>query len=605
MATRPPLARMVLLSRIDETLVVGDERIELATSVYPGAVYPRGFESTVGFSLDPLPSLTWERSGRTLTRSVARVHGAPATVLVYAYEGPGPALLELRPLVAFRDQHVLHRENAVLDPNAGRDGPDVVLRPYSAAPELRLRVAEGEFEADPRWYRRCVYERERERGYDFEEDLFSHGVFRVTLYPGEVATLLAWAGPIPEGAEAVELMAAERRRLRGAAAGSDFLAELRRIADAFVVRQGDAGRNVIAGYPWQGVSGRDAMIALPGLCLATRRYAEAREILAEQAQHVNGGMIPSLFPEAGGSPEYDAADAALWMVLAVKRYLDATGDRDFVRETLQGAVFAVLDGCRRGTRHGIRMTPEALLTQGEGGRPLTWMDSRAGEQAVTPRTGEAVELQALWYNALLIGADLAGRAGDARRSAEWSRLANLACESFQRAFWSEDLGFLADVVSGGTRDFSLRPNQLFAIGLPHGLLPREKAVRVLEAVKRNLLTPAGLRSLAASDPAYRGRHDGERQTRDAARHQGSVWPWLMGVYFDALIRVHGEQGKREAREWLHGFEGHLEEAGLGLIGELFDGDPPHRAGGAIALASSAAELLRIAAGLSGKPILTR
>jgi predicted glycogen debranching enzyme len=175
------------------------------------------------------------------------------------------------------------------------------------------------------------------------------------------------------------------------------------------------------------------------------------------------------------------------------------------------------------------------------------MDSRAGEQAVTPRTGEAVELQALWYNALLIGADLAGRAGDARRSAEWSRLANLARDSFQRAFWSEDLGFLADVVSGGTRDFSLRPNQLFAIGLPHGLLPREKAVRVLEAVKRNLLTPAGLRSLAPSDPAYRGRHDGERQARDAARHQGSVWPWLMGVYFDALIRIHGEEGKREAR----------------------------------------------------------
>lgn len=594
---------MVLLSRLDETLVVGEERHDLATSAHPGVVEPRGFESASSFSLDPLPSLSWECSGRTLTRSVARVHQSPATALVYAYEGPGPARLELRPLVAFRDHHALQRENDALDPAARRDGPDVVLQPYAGCAELRLRVPEGEFEADPRWYRRFVYERERERGYDFEEDLFGYGVFRVTLYPGEVATLLAWAGPIPEGAEAVDLLAAERRRLRAVAGGSDFLAELRRAGDAFLVR-GEQGCSVIAGYPWASELGRDALIALPGLCLSTRRYEEAREILTTRAGQVEAGMIPGLLPEAGGAPVYDAADAALWLVVAVQRYVDATGDRAFA-QGLQEAVFSVIDGCRRGTRHGIRMTPAALLSQGEPGLPLTWMDARAADGAATPRAGEAVELQALWYNALLIGADLAGRAGDAGHAAEWSRLANLARDSFQRAFWSEELGYLADVVSGGTRDFSLRPNQLLAISLPHALLPREKASRVLEAVKRSLLTPAGLRTLAPGAPAYCGHQAADRQAFDAGRHQGGVWPWLMGVYFDAAIRVHGEEGKREAREWLRGFEGHLEEAGLGFVGELFDGDSPHRAGGAIAVAVSVAELLRIATRLAGKPIRAR
>jgi predicted glycogen debranching enzyme len=336
------------------------------------------------------------------------------------------------------------------------------------------------------------------------------------------------------------------------------------------------------------------MIALPGLCLATGRHAEAREVLAEHGRHVEASLSRGGDPAAGGTAEHDPADACLWMVIAAQRYLEATGDRGFVRSTLQPAIFAILDACRRGTRHGVRMTPEGLLSQGEPARPLTWMDARVDDWVVTARAGEPVELQALWYNALLIGADLAGRVGDARRSNEWERLASLARASFLRSFWSEPLGHLADVVSGGTRDLSLRPNQLFAIGLPHSLLPREKAVLVLDAVKRHLLTPAGLRSLAPSDPAYRGRYEGDQRSRAGACHQGSVWPYLMGAYFDALIRVHGEGGRREAREWLRGFEGHLEEAGLGFASELFDGDAPHRPGGAIAQACSVAELLRIA-----------
>jgi predicted glycogen debranching enzyme len=281
-------------------------------------------------------------------------------------------------------------------------------------------------------------------------------------------------------------------------------------------------------------------------------------------------------------------------VIAVHRLVEATGDHAFARKRMKDTVAAILDGYKAGTRHGIRMTPDALLTQGEPGMQLTWMDAKVGDWVVTPRRGYAVELQALWYNALLIGADLAREAGETQRAAEWAEVAGRVRESFLRAFWSDSAGYLADVVADGTPDLSLRPNQLYAIGLPHALLPRDKALRVLEVVKRHLLTPVGLRSLAPGDRQYQGRYEGGPRSRDAAYHQGTVWPYLIGIYFDAVIRLHGEAGKASVREWLGAFAPHLREAGLGTVSEVFDGDPPHRPGGAIAQAWSVAELLRTA-----------
>lgn len=605
-ATQPPVRRMVLLSKLEETLILDGVRHELGTNAYPGAVHPRGFERALSFALDPLPTLVWEVEGCRLGRTVARVHDEPATVIVYVYEADAPASLELRPLLAYRDHHALQHENDAVRREVEWEGRDLVLRPYDGCPSLRLRVPRGAWEADGHWYRRFEYERERERGLEFCEDLFSPGLFRLSLLPGEPVSLLAWAGPIPAGLEAGALVSAERRRLRELAGGTPdpFLAGLRRAADAFLVRRGEKGRSVIAGYPWFADWGRDSMISLPGLCLATHRFADARAVLGEYARHVDGGMLPNRFPDTGEPPQYDTVDAALWMIVAVQRYLEATGDREFVRSRLKDAVFAVLDGYRDGTRHGIRMMPSGLITQGGPGLKLTWMDARVGEWVVTPRAGQPVEIQGLWYNALLFGASLALDLGDSGRAAGWKRLAARVRESFLEAFWSEDLGYLADVVGGGARDLSLRPNQLFAIGLPHSLLARDKAARVLDAVKASLLTPRGLRTLAPSDPAYRVRYEGDRRSRDGAYHQGTVWPYLTGIYFDASIRVHGEPAKQEAREWLRGFACHLEEAGLGYVSEVFDGDPPHLPGGAIAQAWSVAELLRVATRLTGKPPAT-
>jgi predicted glycogen debranching enzyme len=598
-ARRPPVDRMALLSRLEETLVLGERRHELGTNAYAGGVvHPRGFERAFSFELDPLPTLTWDVDGGRLSRTVARVHGQPGTAIVYAYEGPGPATLELRPLLAYRDHHALQHENTAVRRDVHRLGEDLVMAPYDGCPALHVRPAGAAWQDDGCWYRDFEYERERERGLDFTEDLWSPGVLRVALRPGEPWGLLAWAGPIPDGRTAVGVATSERTRLRALGGGSEgLLGDLRRAAHAFVVRRGEAGRSIIAGYHWFADWGRDTMIALPGLCLSEGRHDVARTILAEFARYVDGGMIPNRFPDGGEPPEYNAVDGSLWTVMAVHRLLEATRDHEFARQRFADTVAPILDGYKAGTRHGIRMTPDGLVTQGEPGVQLTWMDAKVGDWVVTPRRGYAVEIQALWYNALLIGADLAAEAGERAKAAEWTALAGRARQSFLRAFWSDSVGYLADVVAGGTPDVSLRPNQLYAIGLPHSLLPRDKAQRVLEVVKRHLLTPFGLRTLAPSDPHYQGRYEGDVRTRDGAYHQGTVWPYLIGIYFDALIRLHGEEGKAAAREWMGAFAPHLSEAGLGTVSEVFDGDPPHRPGGAVAQAWSVAELLRVAARL--------
>ncbi|PYQ21557.1 MAG: glycogen debranching protein [Acidobacteria bacterium] len=606
-ATRPPVGRMVLLSKLEETLGVGGRRYDLGTNAYPGAIHPRGFEWAASFELDPLPTLTWEVEGGIFSRTVCRVHDEPLTAVAYRYDGAGSPVLELRPLLAYRDHHALQRENAAVRAAGDREGTDVVLRPYDGCPPLRLRLPGSTWIPDGLWYRAFEYERERERGLEFREDLFSPGVLRVELLPGRAVHLLASAGTLVPAVNAERLMAVERRRLRVCGGGGEgALPELRRAADAFIVRRGLAGRTIIAGYPWFADWGRDSMISLPGLCLATGRPDDARAVLAEYARHLDGGMIPNRFPDGGEEPEYNAVDAALWMVVAVGRYLEATADAGFVRMRMADAVASILAGYRDGTRHGIRMDDDGLIVQGEEGLQLTWMDARIGTECVTPRRGRAVEVQALWYNALLIGADVAREAAEPARAREWTALAGRARESFLRIFWSEERGYLADVVGAdGQPDYALRPNQLYALGLPHALLPRDRALRVLDAVRRHLLTPVGLRTLSPEHPAYRGRYAGGPAERDAAYHQGTVWPFLAGAYFDAVTRVHGEAGKAEAREWLDGFAAHLEEAGLGTVSEVFDGDAPHAPGGAIAQAWSVGEILRVAVRTGWRPALDR
>jgi predicted glycogen debranching enzyme len=337
------------------------------------------------------------------------------------------------------------------------------------------------------------------------------------------------------------------------------------------------------------------MISLPGLTLATGRLDEARGILTSFAQSVDRGMLPNRFPDAGETPEYNTVDATLWFFEAVRALAERTGDYQFIGTRLYDVLCDIIAWHERGTRYGIRVDTDGLLEAGEPGVQLTWMDAKVGDWVVTPRRGKPVEIQALWYNALRIMEQLSERIGGPSDAAHYSSMARKAHESFAAQFWNETAGYLYDVVNSSDRDASIRPNQIFAVSLPHTMLDSKKAAAVIATVQQHLLTPYGLRTLAPSDPQYRGRYEGDQWHRDSAYHQGTVWPWLMGPFVTAYLKVNGRslQALDQVSRWLSELRRYMTEEGLGQIPEVFDGDAPHRAGGCIAQAWSVAELLRV------------
>ncbi|HYY98723.1 MAG TPA: amylo-alpha-1,6-glucosidase, partial [Pyrinomonadaceae bacterium] len=371
---------------------------------------------------------------------------------------------------------------------------------------------------------------------------------------------------------------------------------LARAADTYLVQRG-SGLTIVAGYPWFTDWGRDTFIAVRGLCLATGRFADARDVLLQWSETVSEGMLPNRFPDAGEAPEYNTVDATLWFFEAVRALLKYTGDYEFVRRELYGVLKEIVVWHERGTRYRIHVDDDGLLFAGEEGVQLTWMDARVAGREVTPRAGKAVEIQALWHNALRVMEGLAREFGSGEDERKYGAMAARARESFARQFWNEEAGCLYDVVNGEERDPSIRPNQIIAASLAHSMLSEERARRVVAVVERELLTPYGLRSLAPSDPRYAGRYEGGPEARDGVYHQGTVWAWLMGPFITAYVKAHGRspESKRQAAAWLAPLREHLKDAGLGHVSEIFDGDAPHAPRGCVAQAWSVAELLRAAA----------
>ena len=435
---------------------------------------------------------------------------------------------------------------------------------------------------------------ERERGLDYREDLFSPFLLAFDLHTDPAPAVVA-SIQHPLYRPTAELRQAEldrRSRLRSDAPADDpFVRTLSRAAEQFLVNRGSQN-TVIAGYHWFSDWGRDTMIALPGLTLSTGWPDVARGILSEFAAHVDCGMLPNRFPDAGETPEYNTVDATLWFFEAVRALLAYTGDEPFVRTRLYDVLVDIVSWHRRGTRYGIRVDEDGLLLAGEPGVQLTWMDAKIGDWVVTPRHGKPVEIQALWYNALRVMEDLARRFGDDSRC--YRQMAARARRSFRRLFWNAGAGCLYDTVNGAVSDASIRPNQIFAVSLAHKMLSPDKARRVVQVVERHLLTPYGLRSLSPEDPQYRGRYEGDPVSRDSAYHQGTVWPWLLGPFLTAYMEVNGHtpQAREQARRWLSELHRYVRDEGVGQIPEVFDGDSPHRPGGCIAQAWSVAELLR-------------
>ena len=602
-ATSPPVGRVVLLSRLDETLVLPAARVELGCSIFPGAIHPRGDQWLTAFAAEPVPTWTYAGAGWVLHKRLALLAGEHAVVVAYELvNAPGPLCLELRPFFAGRDYHHLMQANEHVAPAGDWAEDALVYRPYPEQPTAHLLAPGACWEAAPDWYYHFQYPHEQERGLDHSEDLFTPGRLRLRLAPGAAVGVLATtesaASRDPLALLANEIDRRQRVAVRAPWAADPLLGSLARAAHSFVVRRGDGLHTIVAGYHWFTDWGRDTMIALPGLCLVTGRFAEARDILAAFAEHVSEGMIPNRFPDAGALPEYHAVDATLWFFVALYKYLQYTQDYEFAH-----ALWPTLEDIAawhvRGTRHRIRVDADGLLAAGEPGVQLTWMDAKIGDWVITPRMGKPVEVNALWYNALSILQHLAETFG---LRADYGQRAAEVRTAFERLFWSEDRGYLCDVVAPEGPDWAIRPNQVFALSLPFPLVEGERARRVLSAIDQHLLTPRGLRSLSPSDPAYCARYAGGPWERDRAYHQGTVWAWLIGPYITALCRCHGRAGRQRGRALLDGFAAHLHEAGLGTVSEIFDAEPPFAPHGCIAQAWSVAELLRAGVeDVGGKP----
>jgi predicted glycogen debranching enzyme len=521
-----------------------------------------------------------------------------ATVLLWRLLEPRAEVsLVVRLLLSGRDHHALHHENPAFRFDPWPNGSRTVWHPYPDLPTVSA-MANGEYRHEPLWYRNFLYAEERDRGLDFTEDLASPGSVTFDLSRGEAALILEANGfsvresPPPGDVRALarKLKAGEERR-RAA-----FETRLERAADDYLVSRG-AGRTIVAGYPWFTEWGRDTFIALRGLCLATGWLDDARDILLAWSDIVSEGMLPNRFPERGDAPEFNSVDASLWYVVAVHEYLEEcsrSGRRVSLadRKDFTGAVLQIVGGYSGGTRYGIRADGDGLLAAGVPGVQLTWMDARVGDRVITPRIGKPVEVEALWINALRIASAF---------DPQWAELATRACVSFGARFWNAAFDCLFDVIDcdgkPGRVDATLRPNQIFAVGgLPFSVLSGERAARIVETVQMHLWTPLGLRSLAPSDPAYVGRYRGGVAERDGAYHQGTVWPWLLGPFVEAWLRVQGAHPDAKAtarRRFLSPLRRHLEEAGLGHVSEIADGDPGHEPRGCPFQAWSVGELLRL------------
>jgi predicted glycogen debranching enzyme len=610
---RAPEGRYLLLSKLEDSLLAGGKEYFFSSHRYPGVLFPPGPPILTEFLLDLCPGFTF-RAGRTIVKKSILMPRRKGILLVrYDLDRcPKGSVLRLKPFLAFRGYHKLTRENPFLC-----DRPEGIengfrIEPYEGMPPLFVQTSRvSRFTPSPVWYNRFQYTEERERGFDWEEDLFLPGSLEIpverkcTIFlsvscngdtmPHHVSVENPAALWKTEVVRRGREQAADKRQ-SGGFTGEDreFFLALLRAGRTFLITTPSERPAVIAGYPWFGSWGRDALISLPGLCFVTGRIGEGIEILTEVGRHEREGLLPNFF-SADGTPEaYNTVDSSLWYFRAVQELLRVTDDKVLIHDRFWPVMKRIIRSFMDGTQFGIGTDTRGLLHAGNGLSALTWMDATVGEIPVTPRHGCPVEINALWYNALCFTRDLAAEFGEPAFSG--GDLIPLLRRSFREAFWNPREGCLGDVFRDGVLDTAVRPNQIFAVSLPFSPLDPAEQAAVVRAVRKQLLTPCGLRTLSPADPAYRGRYRGNPAERDGAYHQGTVWPWLLGAFGEASLRVADdrEREKENLRLYLRTFlRQHLSEAGIGSVSEVFDGDAPYQPGGCIAQAWSVAELIRL------------
>lgn len=599
----PPVERISLLSKIDETIICqtngAEEKFELGTNQYKGAVSPMGFNYLGEFCKDLFPEWIYQLpNGIKIKKTISCVQGENTTLILYdVLKAKVKFTMELLPLVSGRDFHALMHANNSINRDASFENFTLKVKPYQDLPDLYIGITKSSFKYEPFWYNNFEYLVELYRGQECMEDLFTYGKFSLELKNGDRFGIII-STENPGNKDVFQEFEKEKSRRKNIIPGTSPVKNevtdiLHLAADQFIVNRGIDLKTIIAGYHWFSDWGRDTMISLPGLCLSTGRLGDAKKILSAFAKSVDKGMLPNRFPDYGEEPEYNTVDATLWFFIAIKKYFDCSGDKRYVLHELLPVLKDIIHWHFKGTRFNIHANNDGLLDQGVDGQQLTWMDARVGNWVVTPRIGKAVEINALWYNALLIFSDLLILNKEEQDAKKYSSHAETIKKYFIEFFWNEEKKCLYDFVKDNHKDASVRPNQLFAISLPYPLIEGEKANSILNVVSEKLYTPVGLRSLSQDHPDYKGHYGGNQLERDGAYHQGTVWSWLLGPYIEAIMKVKGPKAKKEAKQILKDFSYHFNEGCISSISEIFDGEAPYTSRGCIAQAWSVGELLRV------------
>jgi len=579
----------VLLSNFDETVIQHEAEFNLGIHKYPGGVYyPRGHKYVYDYSTDPIPHTIFHVGGVVLKREMIFTQADDRFLIRYTLiDAHSPTRLRFKPFLAFRNVHRLSKANINVNNKYENVPNGIRMRLYSGYSHLYMQFSKDtEYTHVPDWNYSIEYQQEMERGYEYQEDLFVPGFFEVDIKKGESIVFCA-------GTEEIDPPAIKRAfnsEIKKRIPRNSFENCLVNAAQQFIVKKGKR-IDVIAGFPWFGRWGRDTFIALPGMTLVLGEEKLFREVIDTMVKDMKGPLFPNFGIK--NKKAYNSADASLWFIWALQQYSDRSDKQQEVWKSYGSKIRNVLEGYRSGTPGYIHMQENGLIWAGQHGLALTWMDAVVNGKAVTPRYGLPVELNALWYNAIRFALELADVNGDKKFVKEWKPIAEKIPEEFVKAFWFEKKSYLADYVDGDFKDVSVRPNQLIATSLPYSPLDEEMRRSVLDVVQKELLTPRGIRSLSPKNPLYRGVCFGDPKSRDEAYHQGTAWPWLLGHFAEGYLKIYGKPGIPFIKSLYYGFEATMTEHGIGTISEIFDGDPPHTARGAVSQAWSVAELLRV------------
>jgi len=579
----------ILLSTLDETVVQHGESFNLAIHKYPGVYFPKGHKYIRDFETEPIMYVIYRVGGVVLKKEILLVTHEDRVLIRYTLlDCHSPTKLLFRPFLAFRNIHSLCKANLDVNTKFTSVPNGIKVKLYQGYPSLYMQFSKKpEYIPVPNWYYNIEYNEEQNRGYDFHEDLYVPGYFEVPLKKGE--NLIFSAGTTATVTQTLNRQFNKEQSIRLPL--NNFENCLINASQQFFVHK-NKRTEVTAGFPWFGRWGRDTFISLPGLTLPQGDLKSFKAVIDSMLNEVKNG----LFPNAGTSdnPSYNSADAPLWFFWALQQYCEFARCYKHLWKEYGKKIKSILNNLKEGTLYNIKMHSNGLLWQGSHGHALTWMDAIVAGKPVTPRVGFAVEINALWYNAVMFCLTSAKIAQDRKFVLEWIDIPELIKKSFIDTFWDNSKNYLADCCDYESKDWSVRPNQVFATSLPYCVIEDEEIKKnILDVVKKELLTPKGLRTLSPKDPNYKGVYQGSQAERDSAYHQGTVWPWLLGHFCDGYLRIHGKSGLSLIENIFKGFEEDMVIHGISTISEIYDGDPPHNPNGAVSQAWSVAELLRI------------